>query len=60
MLTADPEAQTFDAVVTTDHPACSIRPWPTPILHEGNDLTFDIQAVASPNSGFDLTVVIQT
>lgn len=62
VLAVDPEAQTFDAVVTKDHPACSIRPciWPTAILHEGNDLTFDIKAVASPNSGSDLTVVIQT
>jgi hypothetical protein len=62
VLAVDPEAQTFDAVVTKDHPACSIRPciWPTPILHEGNDLTFDIKAVASPNPGSDLTVVIQT
>jgi hypothetical protein len=62
ILAVDPEAQTFDAVVTKDHPACSIRPciWPTPVLHEGNDLTFDIKAVASPNPGSDLTVVIQT
>jgi hypothetical protein len=62
VLAVDPEAQTFDAVVTKDHPACSIRPciWPTPVLHEGNDLTFDIKVVASPNPGSDLTVVIQT
>jgi hypothetical protein len=62
VLAVDPEAQTFDAVVTKDHPACSIRPciWPTVILREGNDLTFDIKVVASPNPGSDLTVVIQT
>lgn len=50
VLAVDPEAQTFDAAATKDHPACSIRPciWPTPILHEGNDLTFDIKVVASP------------
>jgi hypothetical protein len=62
VLAVDPEAQTFDAVVTKAHPACAIRPciWPTPILQEGNDLTFDIKAVASPNPGSDLTVVIQT
>jgi len=40
----------------------SIRPaiWPTPIMNEGDDLAFDILAVASPDSGSDLTVVIQT
>src|SRR5262249_40003967 len=54
--------QTFDAVVAKDHPAWAIRPcvWPTPILNEGYDLAFDIKAVASPNPGADLTVVIQT
>ena len=62
VLAVDPENQTFDAVVTKDHPACAIRPciWPTPILLEGNDLAFDIKVVGSPNSGSDLTVVIQT
>ena len=62
VLAVDSEAQTFDAVVTKDHAAFSIRPciWPTPILHEGKDLTFDIKVVASPNPGSDLTVVIQT
>ena len=40
----------------------SIRPsiWPTAVLVEGNDLAFDIKAVASPDAGSDLTVVIQT
>jgi hypothetical protein len=28
--------------------------------NEGNDLAFDIKAVASPNAGSDLTVVVQT
>ena len=62
ILAVDAENQTFDAVVTMDHPACAFRPciWPTPILNEGNDLAFDIKAVASPNPGADLTVVIQT
>jgi hypothetical protein len=27
------------------------------VLFEGNDLTFDIKAVASPNAGSDLTVI---
>ena len=62
ILAVDAEAQTFDAVVSRDHPACALRPciWPTPILTEGNVLAFDIKAVASPNPGADLTVVIQT
>jgi len=30
------------------------------VLIEGNDLAFDIKAVASPNAGSDLTVVVQT
>ncbi len=63
VLSVDPEAQTFEAVVTLDHAAGErIRPaiWPTPIMNEGDDLAFDIIAVASPESGSDLTVVIQT
>ena len=59
----DPNNQTFDAIVTKNHSdGARIRPciWPTPILYEGNDLAFDIKAVASPNPGSDLTVVIQT
>ena len=42
---------------STDPALRSGRP---PILLEGNDLAFDIKAVASPNPGSDLTVVIQT
>ena len=34
--------------------------WPTPILIEGDSLAFDILAVANPDPGSDLTVVIQT
>ena len=62
ILAVDAAAQTFDAVVTSNHPACALRPciWPTPILNEGNVLAFDIKSVASPNPGADLTVVIQT
>jgi hypothetical protein len=30
------------------------------VLYEGDDLAFDILAVASPDPGTDLTVVIQT
>jgi hypothetical protein len=63
VISADPENQTFDAIVTKDHAAGErIRPtiWPTPVLYEGDDLAFDILAVASPDSGSDLTVVVQT
>ena len=63
VIAADPENQTFEAIVTKNHPeGTQIRPciWPTPVLLEGNDLAFDIKAVASPDAGSDLTVVIQT
>lgn len=63
VISADPENQSFQAIVTKDHTAAQrIRPtiWPTPALNEGDDLTFDILAVASPDPGADLTVVIQT
>ncbi len=63
VITADPEDQVFDAIVTKDHADGErIRPaiWPTPVLVEGDDLAFDILAVATPGSGLDLTVVIQT
>ena len=63
VISVDTVNQTFTAIVTKNHPAgSSIRPsiWPTAVLLEGNDLAFDIKAVASPNAGSDLTVVIQT
>ena len=63
VIDADPDNQTFDAVVTKDHADGErIRPtiWPTPVLLEGDDLAFAVLAVASPDSGSDLTVVIQT
>jgi hypothetical protein len=63
VISVDPENQTFDAVVTKSHAACErIRPtiWPSPVLNEGDDLAFEILAVASPDPGSDLTVVIQT
>jgi hypothetical protein len=63
VISVDTVNQTFTAIVTRNHPAgSSIRPsiWPTAALLEGNDLVFDIKAVASPNPGSDLTVVIQT
>ena len=63
VISVDSVNQTFTAIVTKDHPAgSSIRPsiWPTAVLLEGDDLAFDIKAVASPNAGSDLTVVIQT
>jgi len=63
VISVDPDTQTFDAIVTKDHADGErIRPtiWPTPTLNEGDDLAFDILSVASPDSGSDLTVVIQT
>ena len=63
VLAADPENQTFTAVISKDHALGErVRPtiWPTPVLNEGDDLAFDILAVASPDPGSDLTVVIQT
>jgi hypothetical protein len=63
VISVDPDNQTFEAIVTRDHAAGErIRPtiWPTPVLNEGDDLAFDILAVASPDPGSDLTVVIQT
>jgi hypothetical protein len=59
----DPDNQTFDAIITRAHALGErIRPtiWPTAVLNEGDDLAFDILAVESPDSGSDLTVVIQT
>jgi hypothetical protein len=63
VISADPDNQTFDAIVTQDHAAGErMRPsiWPTSVLQEGDDLAFDILGVASPDPGSDLTVVIQT
>lgn len=50
MISVDAVNQTFTAIVTKSHPAgSSIRPsmWPTAVLLQGNDLAFDIRAVAS-------------
>ncbi|MGH9720312.1 MAG: hypothetical protein ACRD8O_08870 [Bryobacteraceae bacterium] len=63
VVAADPDNQTFDAIFTRDHAAGErVRPtiWPTPILREGDALAFDILSVASPDSGSDLSVVVQT
>ncbi|GIU75819.1 MAG: hypothetical protein KatS3mg004_2906 [Bryobacteraceae bacterium] len=63
VMNVDAENQSFQAIVTKDHAAGErIRPtiWPTPVLNEGDDLAFDILAVASPDPGSDLTVVLQT
>ena len=63
VMSVDPENQSFQAIGTKDHAAGErIRQtiWPTPMLYEGSDLAFDILAVASPDPGADLTVVIQT
>ncbi|MBM4035880.1 MAG: hypothetical protein FJ291_29425, partial [Planctomycetes bacterium] len=48
VISADPDDQTFDAIVTKDHADGErIRPtiWPTPTLNEGDDLAFDILSV---------------
>jgi hypothetical protein len=63
VLAADQDNQTFTAIFTKGHSTgATVRPtiWPTPILNEGDSLAFDILAVASPDPGSDLTVVIQT
>ena len=63
VISVDPNNQTFEAIVSQDHAAGErIRPtiWPTAVLNEGDDLAFDILAVASPDTGSDLTVVVQT
>jgi hypothetical protein len=63
VLSVDPPNMRFTAVVQNDHPAQTmIRPtiWPTPVLMEGDDLSYDIYRVPTPDPGADLTVVIQT
>jgi hypothetical protein len=63
VLAADPDNQTFNAIFTKDHPqGATVRPtiFPTAILNEGDSLAFNILAVASPDPGSDLSVVIQT
>jgi hypothetical protein len=61
VLSADPDNQTFTAVFTKDHPMGAFaRPSGRRVLNAGDDLAFDILAVASPGPGADLTVVIQT
>ena len=59
----DAANQTFTAVFGKSHalgePVQQML-WPTPVLKEGEDLAFDILAVASPDLGSVLTVVIQT
>ena len=63
VISVDPENQSFQAFVTKDHAADErIRPtiWPTLVLYEGDDLAFDVLAVASPDPGADLAVVVQT
>ncbi len=61
VLAADQDAQTFTAVFTKSHSTgATVRPTSHPILNEGDSLAFDILAVANPDPGSDLTVVIQT
>jgi hypothetical protein len=63
VIAADPDNQTFTAVFTKNRAIGErVRPtiWPTPTLNEGDDVPFDVLAVASPDPGSDLTVVVQT
>jgi hypothetical protein len=67
VLAADPVNQTLTVVFRKNHTkshaaGATVHPtiWPTPVLNEGDHLAFDIRAVASPDPGSDLTVVIQT
>jgi hypothetical protein len=63
VLAADQANQMFTAVFGKNHSVgVTVRPtiWPMAILKEGDSLAFDILAVASPDPGSDLTVVIQT
>jgi hypothetical protein len=63
VVSTDLGNHTFEVIVTQNDVAGErIRPaiWPTAVLLEGNDLAFDIKAVASPNARSDLTLVIQT
>jgi len=63
VISVDAPNQTFEAIVTLNHAAGErIRPtiWPTPVPNEGDDLAFDILAVAPPDVGSDLTVVVRT
>ena len=60
---ADPVAQTITAIFRKNHVSGErIRPtiWPTPILHEDDDIVFDVLAAPATTSVEDLTVVIQT
>jgi hypothetical protein len=54
VISVDMVNRTFTAIATKNYPAADRRPL------DGNDLAFDIKAVASPNAGSDLTVVAQT
>ncbi len=63
MWAADAVNQTITAIFRKNHSAGErIRKtvWPTPVLHEEDDLAFDVLAVGSPDPGSDLTIVIQT
>lgn len=63
VISVGPDNQSFSAIVARDHAAGErVRPtiWPMPVLHEGDDLAFDILGAAGPNPGSHLTVVIQT
>lgn len=54
VISFDTDNQPFDAIVTKDHADGErIRPtiWPTQVLLVGDDLAFDVLAVASPDPG---------
>lgn len=63
ILGVDPPVMQFTAIVQRDHPPLTtIHPtsWPTPVLLEGDDLSYDIYRFPTPDPGADLTVVAQT
>ncbi len=63
VLSVDPSNTQFTAVMQCDHPAQTlIQPtsWPTPVLQEGDDLSYDICRVPTPYPGADLSGVVQT
>jgi hypothetical protein len=62
VISVDAQAQTFTAIITKAHAAGeTVRPtiWPTPMLREGEDLAFDILAVASPDGKSDVSVAFR-
>ena len=62
LATILPRRRSMRCSPRTTATGATVRPtiWPTAILNEGDSLAFDILAVANPDPGSDLTVVVQT